>query len=426
MTAGTARPDRLLSNSLLCGWLVPASLLILPFFTFLIANVLWMLVAAGSVIAALFFARAAESKGGSAADAAIVLPPPAQCRRAVYVFSLMTIAGAMLILIDQQQTLGLLDISNLQQRYIELSVVTGEGERLGTWLSTVGNFLRAVVYIAVVAMVAYSKQVPGLRRSLAPGAALVLALTISEIATASRTYVAFCLVLAIAAGFSVRHRLIRHLGILVMLGVLAVLLFSMTTAQRLEARQVDLEVATEYLMGFFEVQMLPLGQLAVDWLGAPFVVGLLYMSHSVPEFSYLVAKGSSTLALGSHSLYLVFAPIMRLVGIEPAAQSTALAERGGMWWGMLGDLYLDFGLGFIVAYPLLILLMIRVSQRLGQRDVFTLAIRCLTATMFFCSPFFGVLNSYSFTYLLLLGLAALNIAMQRRAATRPHTPIEQS
>jgi len=426
MTSGAAKPDRLLSNSLLCGWLVPAGLLVLPFFTFYIANAFWMLVATGSVLAALFLARAAE-RPPAAADATLMLPPPAQCRRAVYLFSLLTVAGALLILVDQQQTLGLLDLGNLQQRYIEMSVVTGEGERLGTVLSTVGNLLRATVYIAVVAMVAFSRQTPGLRHTLGPGLALLMALTLSEIATASRTYVAFCVVLAIAAGFAVRHRLIRHLGILVMLGVLAVLLFSMTTAQRLEARQVDMEVATEYLMGFFEVQLLPLGQLAVDWLGAPFVVGLLYMSHSLPEFSYLVAKGSTTMALGSHSLYLVFAPVMRLVGLEPAAQSTALAERGGMWWGMMGDLYLDFGVGFVVAYPLLIVLMIRVTQRLGQRDVFTLAVRCLTATMFFCSPFFGVLNSYSFTYLLLLGLVALNMSMQRRARARAtFTPVEQS
>src|SRR5690606_24649106 len=127
-----------------------------------------------------------------------------------------------------------------------------------------------------------------------PTTALGVALIVSEIATASRTYLVFCVVLAITAGFAVRHRLIRRIGTLIALALLAVVLFAITTTQRLEAREVDIGGAAEYLIGFFEVQLLPLGELAVNWLGAPVVLGLLYVSHALPEFSYLVANDSTT------------------------------------------------------------------------------------------------------------------------------------
>jgi hypothetical protein len=409
--------DRQLSRSLMLGWAIPLVLLALPLFHFDLANRMWMGVAVAAVLAAIYFCRVAEVPPGGHArrDVAVPLPPPRQCRRAVYLFSSLAIAGASMMIIDKQGILGAFDIFNLQQRYIDMMVASLEGELVGSWMSTVGNVLRSMVYIAIVAMVALSRQTPGLARTGLPWMVLLVGILATEIATASRSYLVFCIVVGLVAGFAVGHRVIRRLGTLFLLGFVAVFLFSITTNQRLEATGADSELAIDVLTDLFDIHLESLGRWIADHLGFPVVTGLLYLSHPLPEFSRLVADGSSQVSLGAHSLYLVIDPVQRMLGAEGVVPPNALAQRPGMWWGMLGDLYLDFGIAFVVAYPALIAVMTRVAHSLRSPDVFSLAIRCLTGAMFFASPYFGVLNTYSFTYLLLLGLAAINLTLRRRS-----------
>lgn len=421
--------DRLYSNSLVAGWAVPFCLLALPLFTFAVLDRFWFTIALCTIFAAILLCRVAEVPAGYRARATptITLPSPGQCRRAIYLFSFLTLMGSGLILIDQQGTLGDLAFANLQQRYIDIMLAARGGDRLGTGLSTVGTILRSSIYVAIVAMVALSRQSPGLRRTGFAWLSLLFALVVSEIVTASRTYVVFCVAIGVIAGFVVRHRSIRRIGTLFGLGFAAVVLFSITTSQRVEVTGGDLTLANDVILGFFDVRPQWLGEWVGDVLGFPVVTGLLYMSHSLPEFSRLVADGSSQVALGGHSLYLIIAPLERLVGIEPTLAANSLAQRPGMWWGALGDLYLDFGAAFVLAYPALMVLMTRVANALRGPDVFSLSVRCMTAAILFCSPFFGVLNAFSFTYVLLLGLAGLNQFMrQRPPALLGNPPVEHA
>jgi hypothetical protein len=402
--------DRLFSHSLMAGWAIPFTLLLLPLFQFRVQENFWFWVAVLTVVAAIMLSRAAEVPRNYAAiePEQVLLPAPRQCRMAVFIFSALTVLGSMLIIIDQQGALTGLDVANLQQRYVELLVASRDGERLGTGLSTVGNFLRATVYIAIVAMVALSKQSAGLRRTGFGWIALLMAIGVSEVATASRTFVVFCVAIAVTAGFVVRHSQIRRVGSLFVIGIVAVVLFSITTNQRIDATGGEADLALDFVTSLFEVELQGLGRVVADYMGFPVITGLLYLSHSLPEFSRLVADGSSQLALGQHSLYLIIAPVERLIGMEPAMPANMLAQRPGMWWGALGDLYLDFGVAFVLVYPLLMAGMIRVAQAFRGRDVFSLALRCMTAAIFFCTPYFGILNAFSFTYVLLLVLAMFN------------------
>jgi hypothetical protein len=410
--------DRLYSNSLIAGWAIPACLLTLPLFTFLVLDRFWFVVAILTVIAAIAVCRVAEVPATYRVmpKPEPMLPSPRECSKAVYLFSLLTLVGSVLIIVDQQSSLGELSPANLQQRYVDITLASREGERLGTGLSTIGTMMRSTIYIAIVAMVALSKHRPGFRRTGLEWLALLSAIAVCEIATASRTLVFMCVSIGVIAGFALRHRVIRRLGTLCGLGAIAVLMFSITTNQRFEVTGGDPAFATDIIYAFFDVQPQSLGRWIGDQLGFPIVTGLLYMSHPLPEFSRLVADGSTTVALGGHSLYLVITPLERLVGIEPTLAANSLARRPGMWWGGLGDLYFDFGVGFVLAYPAVVFLMVRVARALRGPDVFSLTVRCMTAAILFCSPFFGVFNAFSFAYLLLLGFAVLNASLRRQPA----------
>lgn len=416
------RRDRLLSGSLAAGWAIPFTLLALPLFRFGVEDRPWMIVAIVTALVAIWLCFSSEHARTPVVGAAPRLPSPRQCRKAVYLFSTLTVVGAVLILIDQQGTIGLDSITNLQQRYIEQILASQDGGPLGTWISTVGTILRSTIYVAIVAMVALSSQSRSPWRNGMAWAAIAFAIAASEIATASRTLVVFCVTIAVIAGFAVRHPFLRRLGTLFALGCVAVILFAVTTQQRFEASGGEEGFALAVIQKLFDVDLDWMGQWVADHAGFPIVTGLLYLSHSVPEFSRLVADNSSQVALGGHSLYLVIAPLERMVGMEAGTPANFLAQRPGMWWGALGDLYLDFGIAFVVMFPALVVALTRMANSLRSNDVFSLTFRCMTAAIFFCSPYFGVLNAFSFTYLMVIGLALLHVTLRRRPAIELRHP----
>jgi hypothetical protein len=306
---------------------------------------------------------------------------------------------------------------------LALVAISNEGDRPGTILSTIGTALRSFVYVAIVSLVAQTTQTRSMRGAWLPLFLLLGAIILSAVATASRTFLLFCVLVAVVAGLLLKHPLLRRPGVL-LAGVLACAAYlAVTTSQRIDAALGDQTLALDYLGSFFDVTPGRFGNLIAAYGGAPGLAAALYLAHPLPEFSRLVADGSTQYSLGAHSLYLIVEPALRLFGIDVPPDSQ-LVQRPGMWWGSFGDLYMDFGPGFVVAYPLMIFFMVRVAKRIGRRTVYGLSLQCVTAAMLFASPFFGVMNTYSFTYFGLLTLAWWHAGRvtQRRVSPQAASP----
>jgi hypothetical protein len=411
------------SKALLYGWLTTLTLLALPLFSFHTTNMAWLLTSLVSVALALFGSFAAESRRASAR-------PPIETTDArssrhfgshIVVFSVLTLVGSGLILVDQGSSLAGFDIENLQDKYVALTELANAGDTTGTYLSTLGNGLRAFFPLAVTSLVAFSC------RSRRVGASVILSTLVgaafyySALATASRAYVIFMVVVIVMAAAMVRHPLLRRKGVLLAALVLGVVYLMTTMSQRLEGKLGDYEaVARDYLLTFFDADAQWLGNRVADYLGAPGMTIPLYLSHPLPEFSKLVADGTSQYSLGAHSLFLVLRPL-KLIGID-LAPAQIQPDRPGMWWGMLGDLYLDFGVLFIVAYPLAVYAMVRTAKAVQPNSAYGLGFRSVTAAMLFASPFFGVINTFSFTY---FGMLALAFTSARRTSQRSNVRVLQ-
>jgi hypothetical protein len=385
------------------GWCIPLILLTLPVVTFNYADPFWMTVAlatVGAVFAACWMAEGSPSEAFNQPWMR-ELPPVGQCRRAALVFSVLTCIGSMLILFDQRESLGTFE--NLQEKYLALVEIRNSGDRPGTVLSTIGTALRSFVYVAIVGFVAQTAQTRNMRQATLPLLLLLAAMALSAVATASRTYLIFCVLVAVMSGLLLRHPLLKRPGILLGVAAACSYYLMLTTNQRIDAAFGDVS-PVDVLTYFFDAELGSLGNFITNHTGAGGLAAVLYLSHPLPEFSRIVAEGSTQYALGAHSLYLIYAPALRLFGID-IVPDVDLVQRPGMWWGTIGDLYMDFGPGFVVAYPLMIFLIVRVTKRIGRRTVYGLSLQCVTAAMLFASPFFGVMNTYSFSYFGLLALA---------------------
>ncbi len=88
-------------------------------------------------------------------------------------------------------------------------------------------------------------------------------------------------------------------------------------------------------------------------------------------------------------------------------------SNAGLWWGFLGDMYLDFGDFYFIAYLCALFVMIRVARGFESSGVFGLAFRALTVSMILIVPFTGIFNTYAVSYFALLILAVLEKRSQR-------------
>ena len=409
--------SRTYSKLYVFGWVPLLTLLALPLVRFVdvsgwqIAGVLLLVLAGYGVVVA------AERTGRAPPDPDISRATTRAHARAVIVFSVLSVIGCQMVLQEQASYLGDASFENLQERYIALVESSLDGSATSSLLSSVGNILRAFFFVAVTSFVALVKAESSWSKRVALAALLVFALAENFLLNVSRLQLMFFLVAAVVATFMVGHPILRRKWtIAAMLAVLVGFLV-FTTNQRLDAKFSDASAAAEYVATFFGVDMLPMGRSLVDEFGIAAFSLVLYVSQSVPELLRLMANNQSPYSLGAHSLYLLLAPLVRIVGVDLAAGRELISNQG-FWWGFLGDLYLDFGVLFPLAFMLILWTMVRVVQRIGRGPVYGLALRSLTGGMFLILPYTGIFNTYAVSYFAIAALAAWEQRVRRRVARR--------
>lgn len=338
--------------------------------------------------------------------------------RATIVFSVLSIVGCQFVATQQSVYLGTdVVFDNLQERYIALVESSLQGDATASLWSTLGNLLRAFLFVAMSSFVAYSTQPRRRAKTVMLGMLLAVALAENFLLSVSRLQLVFFLICAVIASIFVAHPLWRRKTVIVAALLSVVLFLVITTSQRLNAKFGDAEEAVGYVTTFFGVELLPFGALIVEQFGVAVLTLCIYIIQGVPELVRLISNNTSPYALGTHSLYLVLSPLFRAFGVQLGADSPPISNQG-VWWGFMGDLYLDFGIFFPVVFLLTLCLMVRLARHIGDGPVYGLAFRVLTAGLLLIVPYTGILNTYSVSYFGLAVLAAHESARLRRRRRR--------
>jgi hypothetical protein len=321
-------------------------------------------------------------------------------------FSVLSLIGGQLVLSEQSNYLGGLSFDNLEERYLALIHSSYEGSATNSIWSTLGNLMKSLFFVAVTAIVVYTKIERSWLRRIVASAIVVAALLQSFFVNVSRLQFVFFLINAAVAAVLVGHPILRQKKWLIGAAVVCVLFIIRTTDQRLAGTFDDDSLAAAATVGLFGADVQPLGQYIVDHLGLSAFILVMYISQAIPEFVRLVIYNSSPHALGAHSLFLIVAPIARALG-SPLTQDMSAISNAGLWWGFLGDMYLDFGDFYFVAYLCVLFAMIRVARSFESSGIFGLTFRALTGSMILIIPFTGIFNTYAVSYFALLILAVL-------------------
>lgn len=321
-------------------------------------------------------------------------------------FSILSFIGGLLVLSEQSNFLGGWSFDNLEERYLALIQSSSEGSATNSIWSTLGNLMRSVFFVAVTAIVVYTKIERSWLRRIVASAIVAAALLQSFFVNVSRLQFFFFLINAATAAILVGHPILKQKKWLIAAAVVCVLFLIRTTDQRLASTFDDDSFAATAMVGLFGADLQPLGEFIVDHLGLSAFILVMYISQAIPEFVRLVIYNPSPHALGAHSLFLVVAPIARVLGSPLTPDMSAISNQG-LWWGFLGDMYLDFGAFYFVAYLCALFVMIRVARGFESGGVFGLTFRAMTVSMILIIPFTGIFNTYAVSYFVLLFLAVL-------------------
>lgn len=344
----------------------------------------------------------------------VLAAPPQAYWRAVWCFSILSIVGCWLVAREQASILGDSSFENLQERYVAMVQASLEGNSSSSILSSIGNLVRSFFFVALVAFVAYTRTSAARWKKLIAAALIGLALAENFQLNVSRLqFIFYIICLAIAAHIVAHPWLKKKWPIVTVAGLLSIFMV-ITTNQRFTASFGDDSVAADYIARLFGVQILPLGSHVIDQLGVAVFTLSIYLSQSVAELIRLIADNPSPYALGRHSLFLVISPVLRLIGFPLTPGADAPLTNQGLWWGFMGDLYIDFGILFPVAFLLVMWLMARTAIRFGTGPVYGLTLRCLTAGMLFVVPYTGIFNTYAVSYFGILALAAWERKCRRK------------
>lgn len=410
--SGRPRPPRTYSRAYLGGWCLPILFYAAPITGYAdvdpqsIATVL-LVVVVGYV--AIWIAESRPMRHGVVSREQAVTPR--RYWRIVLFFSVLSLIGGQLVLTEQANFLGGFSFENLQERYIALIASSNEGSATHSLASTIGNLLRATFFVAVGVYVLYTKVD---RSFLRRGVATIIvgaALAQSFFVNVSRLQFVFYLIYAVVVASQIRHPMLRHKNWILAGAAVCVLFLVRTTDQRL-ATFADSSVAADAMMGLFGADLQWFGQYILDHVGLAALILSLYMTQGIPEFVRLVAYNASPYALGSQSFFLVVAPLARALG-SPLQVDMTLISNQGLWWGLLGDLYLDVGEFYPIAYPLVLYAMVRIARRYEQDGPFALAFRALTVALILIVPYTGIFNTFAASYLALWGFAVLEKAARR-------------
>jgi len=413
------------SGLYLLGWMPLVALLLLPVVSFTgipayqIAAVL-ALVCAG-YITVKWTEKSTPAKFISAPATPV---PAAHYLRAILIFSTLSIIGCQLVLREQATTFGDASFENLQERYVALIEASLNGTATSSIWSTIGNLIRALFFVALTAYVSFTKHETSRWKKLAATAVIAFTLFENFQVNVSRLQFVFYIVLMVVVAVRIDHPLLKKKWPIIIVGSALFIFLAYTATQRFDATFGDRQVAADYIANLFGVEVLTPGRWLIEYLGLGVFSVLMYLAQGIPEVIRLITNNNSPYALGTHSLFLVVSPLMRLIGMPLAPNSVEISNQG-LWWGFLGDLYLDFGVLFPIMFLVILHVMVRVAARFGTGPIYGMTLRCLTGGMLLIVPYTGIFNTYSVSYFCILMLAigerhkASSRRRSRRAASHP-------
>lgn len=331
--------------------------------------------------------------------------------RIVFFFSLLSLMGCYLVGQQQSVYLNGAEFDNLQGRYIALVDASLQGTTISSVLSSLGNLARSFFFIAITSFVAVTMERRSILFKLLLGALVALTLVVNFQVSVSRLQLGFFLLCGCAAAAEMGHPILRFkIALVTLVGVAAAWFLVFSTTQRFEAMYGNSDIAAVYMQIFFGVEMKALGSAILEYFGVATFTLILYISQGIPELLRLIGNNASPYSLGGHSFFLLFSPIFRIFGVNLGADAQSMTNQGA-WWGFLGDLYIDFGIMFPVAYLCALYGMVRLAIKFGNGPIYGLAFRALTISLILMAPYIGIFNTYSVSY---VAIAILAVYEHRR------------
>lgn len=345
--------------------------------------------------------------------------------RIVVIFSFLSLVGCYLVSQQQLSYLAESNFDNLQTRYIALVDASLQGNATSSILSSLGNVARSFFFIAITSFVAVTTERRSTLTKMFLGALVLFALSQNFQVSVSRLQLLFFLICGWVAAVQIDHPILRRkAAIIILASIVAGVFLVSSTMQRFEAMYGDTDLAAEYMQTFFGVEMQPLGNAILEHLGIGIFTLSLYLTQGIPELLRLMSNNASPYSMGAHSLYLLLSPPLRIFGVNLGADAPLITNQGS-WWGLMGDLYLDFGVLFPVAYLAALYGMVRIAIKYGNGPVFGLAFRALTIAMIFAIPYIGIFNTYSVSYVGIAILAAYEqVRLNRLQLIRKTAPLQ--
>lgn len=318
-------------------------------------------------------------------------------------FSLVSILGCQLIFIDRNESLGDVLFGSMQERYIALVEDSLKGLTSSSLLSTIGNLMRSFAFIAISSAIIAGKNLKSFAVRYILYSLIFFIIYENYAVNASRVQMIFYAVFCIIS-FSMSNKFFLRFPPLLFLIIGAGSSFLIiSTSQRLALIYGGLPSLMDHFQSYFGVAMMPLGSFVFDFLSPPFFILYLYIIQPLPELLRLISLNESPYFLGVHSFFLIATPLLRFFGIN--ILGAADISNQGMWWGLMGDLYIDFGNFFPLFFIGTMYLMVAISKRFEGGEIFGFSLKAMTIAMIMVSPFIGPFNTFSVSYFALLVLA---------------------
>lgn len=333
-----------------------------------------------------------------------------RCINVTIFFAFLSILGCQLIIFDRNESFVDIFLNATQERYISIIEASSKGLE-SSLLSTFGNLFRSFVFIVISSATIAGKNIRSSFLRYLLYALIIFIIYQNYMINVSRVQLIFYLIFWIVS-FRLSSNLFFRITPLFIFMILIISIFLvLSTSQRLELMYGNVFSISNHMLGYFGVNMLPIGSIVFDFLSPPFLVLYLYLIQPLPELVRLISLNDSPYLLGMHSFYLLAAPFLRIFGIHiPVIEMT----NQGMWWGLMGDLYIDFGYFFPFSYVFTLFMMVWIAKRYGGGPIFGFSLRVMTVSIILISPFIGPFNTFSVSYIGVLALAVFESALKSK------------
>ena len=277
----------------------------------------------------------------------------------------LAMAGNLALLRAYSGIVGPVD-SGSQEAYVAL--VSGEITADTGLLGTFGHLLRVAQPLAVICAILLFVASRRWRDRLIIAALTMFVVYVGYLASMSRGQ--FLLVGACAVGTLLRVGVSRSRLMLVTAALVAggLALFRWTTASRYEVLGVDSDVVASAMENLFRITPGNLSAPWVEMVGAHSVGLFMYLTQPLVECYRLIESDPSPYFFGSLTFRPFVNPLARIAGVTLDTALPGRVTNPNMWYSLLGDLYLDFGAGALIALPLLCVGMYWAATRYSTTD----------------------------------------------------------